>query len=135
VVTFGVHECHGAELGDVRHRRPELAGRQVTEIRIAGVGEETLEPRHACTRQRLELLDVLRHHASPEVDIDATVALRGSLLDAQCLDAGGDRIGVQRHIHQRGDAACGSRRRSGREAFPVGARLVDVHVGVDESGQ
>ena len=54
---------------------------------------------------------------------------------AECIDSGGHRITVQRHIDERGDAPRRGGRRRGGEAFPVGARLVDVHMCVDEARQ
>ena len=86
--------------------------------------------------QRAQLVDVARHGAAPERDIDRDLALRRRTFHVQRLDRDGRRDRVQGHVDDRRDAA--GRRGAGRggEALPLGAaRLVHVHVAVDQPGQ
>ena len=133
VVALRVHQQHRIDGGDARDRAPELVGAQMTEVRIARVGEEALEAPHPRRGQIAELTEIAGDHAAPERDIDLTVASRRFAFAPQRIDRGGHRVAVQRHVDQRGDA--GRRRgcRRGGEALPVGTRLVDVHVRVDEA--
>ena len=114
----------------------ELLGRQRRELLHAGVGHEALEPEDAGVVQPAQVVDVARDRAAPEADVDVRGVLRGLPLDLQPVDGGGRRDAVERHVEDRRDAA--RRRGAGgrREALPLGAaRLVDVHVAVDEAGQ
>jgi hypothetical protein len=98
--------------------------------------QEGLETEHTRVVQRTQLRQVPRHRAAPEPDIDVDLRARGRPLALQGGNVDRRWDAVQRHVDQRGDPA--ERRRTGGrgEALPVGApRLVDVHMGVDESGQ
>jgi len=133
VVALRVHQQHRIDGGDARDRAPELVGAQMTEVRIARVAEKALEAPHPRRGQIAELTEIAGDHAAPERDIDLTVASRRFAFAPQRIDRGGHRVAVQRHVDQRGDA--GRRRgcRRGGEALPVGTRLIDVHVRVDEA--
>jgi hypothetical protein len=83
-----------------------------------------------------QVTGVARDGAAPETDVD--VALPGGRLALDPQRVHGDRGGqaVQRHVHDRGDPARGGGPGGGGEALPFGtARLVDVHMGVDQAGQ
>ena len=92
-----------------------------------------LKPRTPAARQRRQVGGVARHDAAPESHVDMTsTARRGAFL----LEAGnrrGRRDAVERHVHERGDAAGRGRARRVREALPVGTPgIVDVDVRIDE---
>ena len=66
----------------------------------------------------------------------AQLARAGRELGLERRARGGDRQAVERHVDQRGHAAGRGGARRGREALPLGAaRLVDVHVAVDQAGR
>ena len=79
---------------------------------------------------------IARHDAAPESDVDVAPAARRGALRLQASDGCRRRNAVERHVDDRRHAAGGRGARRVLEAFPLGsARLVDVHVGVDEAGQ
>ena len=83
-----------------------------------------------------QVAEALRHRAAPERHVDGDLAVGRRSLDLQGGDAGGRRDGVQRHVDDRRHAAGCRGPGGGGEALPLGAaRLVDVHVGVDQPGQ
>ena len=96
-----------------------------------------LKPSTPAARERLEMIHIARHHAAPESPRphDTRARRRGaSSSSASTVVVGGN--AVERHVHDRRDAACRGRSRRVHETFPVGAAgLVDVHVGIDETGQ
>ena len=96
---------------------------------------KALEAEHAGARERLEVGGVAGHDAAPEADVDVTSPGRGAPLGFERGDRGRGRNAVERHVDERGDAAGGRGERRRFESFPVGAaRIVDVHVRIDEAG-
>jgi hypothetical protein len=86
--------------------------------------------------QRGQLREVARHRAAPEPDVDGALPGRGLALDLQRRDVDRRRQAVQRHVDERGDPARGGGPGGRGEALPLGAaRLVEVHVRVDQPGQ
>eukprot|EP00963_Diacronema_lutheri_P013151 scaffold2311_cov313-Pavlova_lutheri.AAC.2 len=74
--------------------------------------------------------------ARPEPDVDVNLPFGPSYLVLQEASGGGGGMVVQWHVHQHGDATCGSRTRGGPHAFPLlSSRLVHVHVHVHEAAQ
>ena len=97
--------------------------------------EKALEAEHAGSRERLELAGVARHDAAPEPDVDLTAPAPRRALRVERRDRRRGRDAVERHVDERRDAAGRGRARRRVESFPFGpARLVDVHVRVDEAG-
>ena len=134
--VLGVHDQHAAERGDLRQRGLQLLGVEVPELVDPRRGEERLEPADARRVQRTERPQVVRHGPAPERHVDAQLAVRRGPLGGQRLDRRGGRDRVERHVDERRDPT--GRRGAGgrREALPRGAaRLVDVHVAVDQAGQ
>jgi hypothetical protein len=134
--VLGVHDHQPAEARDLGQRGVELVGAQGRELVDARRGEEALEPEDTGLPQRPQVGEVAGHGAAPEAHVHARLLGRHLLLEAEVVDGGGGRDGVQRHVDDRGDAAAGGGRRRRREPLPLGAAgLVDVHVGVDDAGQ
>jgi hypothetical protein len=98
------------------------------------VQQEALEPEHPCVVQRSQLGDIAGDRAAPEADVDVRLPLGGLPLQLQRGHVAGRRNAVQRHVDDRGDASGGGRAGRAGEPFPLGpARVVDVHVGVDDT--
>ncbi len=78
---------------------------------------------------------VPRHRAAPERHVDPAFPGRGGTLAVQRRNRHRGRQRVQRHVADRGHPAGGRRTGGGGEPLPLGpARLVDVHVRVDQPG-
>ena len=137
VAVLGVHDHQRVEAWRSRRSASRSsAGRQVGELVDAGVQQEALEPEHARLVQRSQVGQVARHGATPEAHVDVGLVAGDGPLLLQCRNGNRRRDAVERHVDDRRDAA-GRRGPGGAgEALPLGAaRLVDVHVGVDEPGQ
>ena len=135
--VLGVHDQQGVERGHLGQRPVQLGRR--TSAGNSGTPLSTrkhLKPRTPASR------------SAPRPPRDAGTAppqkptstwhfpAAASRLVVERGHVDGGRDGVQRHVDERGDAA--GRGRPGRraEALPLGAaRLVDVHVGVDQPRQ
>ena len=96
----------------------------------------SLKTAHARVNERLDVAFVSGNDAAPERDVHVTVPTSGAAFRFERLDTRRRRNAVEGHVDDRRDAA-GRRRARGRiEAFPVGAaRLVDVHMRVDDAGR
>jgi hypothetical protein len=132
---LGVHQEGRADAPELLHGGAEVALAHPPELADPRIDEEALEPEHARLGHGPELARVARHHAAPEADVDPALPARGRALLRECLQRRrhGDR--VERHVDQRGDASRRGALGGGAEAFPLGAaRLVDVHVRVDDAG-
>jgi hypothetical protein len=100
------------------------------------VQQEALEPEHSGVVQAPQLGQVARHRAAPEPHVDPGLAFGGLAFDAERGHVDGGRDAVERHVQDRGDSAGGRRAGGGGESLPLGAaRLVDVHMGVDQPRQ
>ena len=78
---------------------------------------------------------VAGNRAAPEPDVDVAPARPPLALDLERVDVDGRRDAVERHVDDRRDPAGGGRPGRGGEPLPLGAAgLVDVDVGVDQSG-
>ncbi len=131
-----VHDEQAAEPGDLGERAAQLLPVELGELLDAGGRQERLEAEDPGVVQCAQVLDVVGQGAAPEADVDVCLGRGDGLLDAQVGDRRGGRDRVERHVDQGRDAAGGRRARGGPEALPLGAaRVVDVHVGVDEAGQ
>jgi hypothetical protein len=131
---LGVHQQRQLPPRDDRQREPQVRFADVAELVHARRGEEALESADAGVGQRVELAGVAGHHTAPEFHVHGCGARRVPL-PLQGADVGRRRHAVQRHVHNRGDAARGGRGRRRFESFPLGpSRIVDVDVGVDEAG-
>ena len=98
--------------------------------------EKALEAADAGVRQRLEIGGVARDDTAPESDVHMALACGGLSLRLERRHGRRRRNAVERHVDERRDPAGGRRARRRLEAFPVSAaRLVDVHVRIDEAGQ
>ncbi len=134
VTVLGVHQQQRAQPRDLGHRALELSRRDVRELRDPGVEEEALEAEHSRVVQTGQVTEVVRHRTTPEADVDRALPPRGRALGLEGLDGDRRRHGVQRHVHDRGDATRGRGTRRGLEALPLGPPgLVDVDVRVDQS--
>jgi len=124
------------ELGDRAQSRREVLPHERRELRDPAVEQEALDAEHARVVQGTQLPGVARDGTAPEPDVDGALPCCRLALDLQGGHVDGGRQRVERHVHDRRDAA---RRRGagGRgEALPLGAAgLVDVHVRVDEPGK
>ncbi len=133
---LGMREQRQAELRDHRHRRAQVGLADVSELVHARGREEALEPERAGGGERLQLARVARHDAAPESGVDRELTRHRAHLLAQRRGGGGRGHAVERHVDDRRHPAGRRRARRGAEALPLGAaRLVDVHVGVDDAGQ
>lgn len=100
------------------------------------VDQKPLKPPHPALHQRQQLRPVPGHDAPPERDVDPALAPRCVRLRPQPARRRRRRHGVQRHVHDGGDAPGGGCARARVEALPLGAPgLVEVDVGVDEAGE
>ena len=125
-----------SKVGELGERGPQAGVVQRRELRDAGVEQEALEADDARLVQRAQLVEVARHGAAPEGDVDRDLALRRLAFHVQRLDGGRRRDRVEGHVDDRGDPAGDRGAGRGGEALPLGApRLVDVHVAVDQPGQ
>ena len=134
--VLGVHDEPRPEGRDLLHRGEQLRAVEVRELVDARRREEALEAEDAGVVQRRERAEVLGHRTAPEADVDVGRRRRRRALDLERVGRRGGRQRVQRHVDDRRHAARGGRERRRAEALPLGAaRLVHVHVRVDESGQ
>jgi hypothetical protein len=130
---FGVGDERRAEPRQLPERGPQLFLGDVRELFDAGVDEEAFEADDALGVERREVFDVARHDAAPEGHVHAALARGGRELAAEVLDRGRRRPAVERHVDDGGRAPGRGRARRRREPLPLGAaRLVDVHVRIDE---
>ena len=134
--VLGVHEqqpVRGGHLG-AHARQPGQADRR--ELLDAGVGQEALHAEDPGTEQLGQPPGVARHRAAPEADVDEDLSVRGCPLRLERGRVQRRRDAVERHVDDGGHPAGRRGPRRGREALPLGAaRLVDVHVGVDQARQ
>jgi hypothetical protein len=114
----------------------EPGGVEGRELGHAGVDEKALEPEHAGVVQSLQIGSVAGYGATPEAHVDRRPGgLGGGALHGKRFLRHRRRDRVQRHVDDRGDPARRGRPCRRGEALPLGAaRLVDVHVGVDQTG-
>ena len=118
-----------------RHGSAQLALANQRKLVDARRHEKTLEPADAGVDERVQLAGVAGHHAAPERDVDVALPARGSALRLERRHGRRRRHAVERHVDDGRDAAGRRRARRRGEPFPLGAaRLVDVHVRVDEAG-
>ena len=97
--------------------------------------EKTLEAEHPGSCERLEMIHIARHHPAPERHVHThSPAAARRFVSSASTDVVAN--AVERHVHDRRDAARRGRSRRVPKTFPVGAAgLVHVHVGIDETGQ
>jgi hypothetical protein len=131
-----VHDQQPVEPGDRPQSGREVLAHQRRELRDPAVEQEALDAEHARVVQGTQLPCVARDGTAPEPDVDGALPAGHLALDLQRGHVDGGRQRIERHVHDRRDAA-GRRGAGGRgEALPLGAAgLVDVHVRVDDPGQ
>src|SRR5215217_3399191 len=97
--------------------------------------KETLKTDDTCGKHRRKLRSVSGHDSTPKRDVNKTVItsrLQFSFEARQCCCR---RNGIERHIDNSRDAACGSGKCRTAKAFPLRAsRRVDMNVRIDEPG-
>ena len=94
-----------------------------------------LNPRTPAAAMGSSSCDVAGHDAAPELDRDFAAPGGGPALRLQGGDRRRRRDRVERHVHERADAAGARGAGRGLEPLPVrAAGIVDVHVRVDEGG-
>ena len=131
-----VHDHQRTEPRRLGHRGRERVGRQVRELGDAGVQQEALEAEHPGLVQRRQVGEVVGHGTAPEAHVDERLPFGHRPLEVQGGQGRRRRHRVERHVQDRGHATSRGRPGRGREALPLGpARLVDVHVGVDQPRQ
>ena len=131
--VLGVHDHDRVERREFAHVGLELVGIQRRELVDPAVQQEALEPEGAGVVQPAQLVDVARNGAAPEAHVDVHLVAGDVALDVQGLDVDRRRDAVERHVQDRGHTSGGRGLGGGGEALPLGAaRLVDVHVRVDE---
>ena len=132
---FGVHEERQAERSQHGHDLIEILLADMREFVHSRRTEKTLEAEHTGSCERLEMIHIARHHPAPERHVHMTLARGGAALRVERLN-GRRGNAVERHVHDRRDAALPRPLASRHKTFPVGAAgLVHVHVGIDETGQ
>ena len=133
--VLGVHDHQGVVGGEHPQVLLQLVTLQVRELVDAGMQQEALEAEHTVVVQPAEVVDVAGHGTAPEPEVDERLALGDQPLELQgrLVHRGRDR--VQRHVDHRGHPTGRRRLGGGGETLPVRPpRLVDVHVGVDQTG-
>jgi len=136
IPVLGMDEQERVEPGGLGEGALELGGIEVAELLDAGVEQEALEAEDARGVQAGQVGEVARDRAAPEAGVDVDGPPCRGALGLQVRDGRGRRDGVERHVDDRGDSAGGRGASRGGEPLPLGAAgLVDVDVGVDESGQ
>jgi hypothetical protein len=134
--VLGVHDQQRAQAGDLGQHVRQVGRLEVAELVHAGVRQEALEAEHPGVVQPPQLVQVARHRAAPEPDVDARLVFGGLALDLQRGGVHRWWHAIQRHVQQGGDSAGSCRPGGGGEALPLGATgLVDVHVGIYQPGQ
>jgi hypothetical protein len=129
-----VHQQRHATLRHDRQRQAEVLLGDRRKLVDAGRHQKALEAAHAGVDERIEFRGIPRDDTTPESHVDMTLCACSRDLRVQSVDAGGRRHAVERHVHERRDAAAGRGPRGRIEAFPLGTpRLVDMHVRVDQA--
>ena len=134
VRVFGVHDHHRAERCDFFQGQFESLRIERWKLVHARVQQEALEAEHSRVVQPTQVRNIARHRTTPESDVDIRLVGRHPPLHRQCLDVDGRRDAVEWHVDDRGHTAGRGRACRGGEPFPLGSsRLVDVHMGVDQT--
>ncbi len=136
VRVFGVHDHQRVDGPQGLQALLELCRAQVRELIDTRRRQEALEAEHARLVQPAQLVEVPGDGAPPEADVNVALPGGGRSLRLQRRHVDRGRDAVQRHVEDRRHAARRGRASRRGKALPVGAaRLVDMHVGVDEPGQ
>ena len=102
----------------------------------ARMNEKTLESWHSRARQGFHVVFVICDHSSPSHPIHPAPAASYFPLGLERRHSGSGRQAIQRHVHQQSES---SRRRGPcrrLKPFPFcAARIVDVHMGIDQTGK
>src|SRR6267378_4443770 len=102
----------------------------------AAVTQEGFEPYHTPVVEVLEVLKVVGDKTTPKPKVHERLPRGDSELRVKRRDGGRGRMGVERHLEHRGDAARRRPARPGFPALPVGATgLVEVNVGIHDARQ
>ena len=129
-----MHDQQSVERRDLRHRSIELAVVERWELIDSARQREALETVNALVLKGSQASEVRRDRAAPEADVHESLALGRHLLGRQGTDVDRRRDRVERHVDDCRDAPGGSRTGGRGKPLPGGpTRLVDVHVGVDET--
>ena len=128
-----MHQQRQASPGNMRQGRSQLLLRHHGEAIDAGIDQKAFEPRHSSSRESFDVVLIIVDHSAPSRPIDAAPAFCGCTLSLKRSDRRSRGKAVQRHVDQQRIA---SRRRCACrcfEAFPLRtARIVDMHVGIDQ---
>ena len=129
-----MHNQHRAQSGQFWHRLAQVGFCDVGEFIYAGVDQKTFEADHARIPELRQFSRITGHHSTPKRSVDHQLAARGRQLCMQSIESGCGGYRVERHVHDRGHTPGRSRARRSRKTFPLSpARLVDMHVAVDEA--
>ena len=107
---------------------------ETSELRHARIDEKTFESAYTGIEHRPKLIDIPRHRAAPQRDVDAAFAVKSMHLRLERGHRGSGRDGVQRHVDDRRHSARRRRMRSRLESLPLRPpRFVDVHMRIDDA--
>ncbi len=128
-----MHQKWQASPGDMRQGHSQMLLCNHGETVDTGVHQKAFEPSHPGICEGFNMILIIVNHPAPRRPIDAALALCGRALSLQRSHRRGRRKTIQRHV----DEQCVSTCRRGScgcfETLPLGsARLVDVHVRIDE---
>src|ERR1700689_2997247 len=133
---FRMPQQRQARAGHVGQREAQLLLRNHGETVDSRIDEEAFEPRHARSGESFDVILVIVNYAAPRRPIDAALAVRGGPFRLQRSPCGGRGKTVQGHVDKHRVTARSRGSRGSFEAFPLCAtRIVDMHVGIDESGK
>ena len=106
------------------------------EVADPRVAHERLEADHATVGELVEPVDVAGNEPAPECEVDERRAVGGRDLEVERGAVDRRRRRVQRHVEEARPTTGREGRAAGREPLPVGAaRIVEVHVRIDDAGE
>ena len=133
---LGVHQQYRAAARDARHAFAQSDRVARGKLVDAARAHEGFESEHTAIDQGVELVDVARHQAAPDAEIDDRRHRSRGELEVESIDVDRHGQAVQRHVDVARVTAGRERGRPARDGLPLGAaRLVEVHVGVDPAGK
>ena len=129
-----MHQQRKPRARNMRNRQFQIRAIDLRKPIASRIDQETLEPRDAFERERLELLLIAVHRSAPQRVIHHRLAARRLALQFQRSHI--RRLGqaVQWHVDDRREPASRGRARSCRKALPLrAARLVQVRMHIHKA--